>query len=176
MSWIMVDVEADGPVPGLYSLIQIGAIVVREPLEEAPTFFGQMRPVGGFHQNEALAIFGMTHAETLKLPDPVHTMNQFDLWIKEHGGKRPMFISDNNGFDFMFVSYYFWRMIGRNPFGHSSMNLGSLYKGLVGDTFQSFKHLRHPIPHDHNPVNDAKGNALALIKMKKEMGLKIKLK
>jgi hypothetical protein len=31
---------------------------------------------------------------------------------------------------------------GGNPFGHSSTNLGSLYKGMARDMFQNFKHLR----------------------------------
>ena len=65
------------------------------------------------------------------------------------------------------------RIIGDNPFGHSSTNLGSLYKGLVKDTFKSFKGLRQT-PHTHHPVDDAMGNAEALLQMK-EMGLKIKL-
>ena len=75
----------------------------------------------------------------------------------------------------MFVCWYFHHFLQRNPFGHSSQNLGSLYKGLVGDTFQNFKHLRETT-HTHNPVDDAKGNAEALLKMKKELGLKIPLK
>jgi hypothetical protein len=54
------------------------------------------------------------------------------------------------------------------------MNLGSLYKGLVKDTFASFKHLRKT-RHTHNPVDDAMGNAEALLHMKESMGLKIKL-
>jgi hypothetical protein len=32
--------------------------------------------------------------------------------------------------------------VGKNPFGHSSQNVGSVYKGLVKDTFATFKHLR----------------------------------
>jgi hypothetical protein len=55
--------------------------------------------------------------------------------------------------------------------GHSSTNLGSLYKGLAKDTFVNFKHLRKT-RHSHHPVDDAKGNAEALLAMK-EMGLKI---
>ena len=53
-----------------------------------------------------------------------------------------MFISDNNGFDWQFINWYFHHFLGKNPFGHSSTNLGSLYKGLVKDTFENFKHLR----------------------------------
>ena len=86
---------------------------------------------------------------------------------------RPFFVSDNNGFDFAFISWYFWHFTGANPFGHSSTNLGSLYKGLVRDTFQNFKHLRKTT-HTHHPLDDAKGNAEALLQMK-SMGLKIAL-
>ena len=39
----------------------------------------------------------------------------------------------------------------------------------------NFKHLRQT-EHTHDPVEDAKGNAEALLAMKQEMGLKISLK
>jgi hypothetical protein len=75
----------------------------------------------------------------------------------------------------MFVCWYFWHFLGRTPFGHTSQNLGSLYKGMVKDMQPNFKHLRRT-KHDHNPVNDAKSNAEALLAMKTDMGLKIGLK
>jgi hypothetical protein len=40
---------------------------------------------------------------------------------------------------------------------------------------KNFKHLRKT-KHTHNPVDDARGNAEALIYLKNEMGLKISLK
>jgi hypothetical protein len=68
-----------------------------------------------------------------------------------------MFVADNNGFDWQFIN---WHFLGRNSFGFSSMNLGSLYKGLMKDTFANFKHLRKR-RHTHHPVDDAMGNAEA---------------
>jgi len=53
-------------------------------------------------------------------------------------------------------------------------NLGSLYKGMVKDTFVNFKHLRQT-KHTHNTVDDALGNAEALLHMRDSMGLKISL-
>jgi hypothetical protein len=41
------------------------------------------------------------------------------------------------------------------------------------DTFKTFKHLRKT-QHTHHPIDEAKGNAEALLTMKYEMGLKIK--
>ena len=57
----------------------------------------------------------------------------------------------------------------------TATNLGSLYKGLMKDMFVNFKHLRQTA-HTHHPIDDAKGNAKALLTMKEQMGLKIKLK
>ncbi len=172
MTYIMVDIESDGPIPGDYSMVSFGAIVVDEALDKS--FYGQLKPISDQFIPEALAVSGHSREETLAFREPGEVMQQFERWIKENSDKRPIFISDNNGFDWMFVCWYFHHFLGRNPFGHSSQNLGSMYKGLVNDTFQNFKHLRKTA-HTHHPVEDARGNAEALLKMKLEHGLEIKL-
>jgi hypothetical protein len=171
MAYVMVDVEADGPIPGDYSMICLGAVLVTEDLRQ--TFNGQLKPISGAWIPEALAVSGFSREQTLAFSDPKQVMEDFRRWIVQHTKGRALFISDNNGFDWQFVNWYFWHFTGGNPFGHSSTNLGSLYKGLVQDTFQNFKHLRRTA-HTHNPVDDAMGNAEALLEMKK-MGLKISL-
>ena len=171
MAYVMIDVEADGPIPGDYSMVCFGAVVVKEGLER--TFYGRLRPISNKWVPEALAVSGFTREETLAFDDPKATMEAFAAWLKDSGKGRSIFVSDNNGFDWQFVNWYFWHFTGANPFGHSSTNLGSLYKGLVKDTFQNFKHLRRTA-HTHHPVDDAKGNAEALLEMKR-MGLKIAL-
>ena len=169
MSFIMVDVETDGSIPGDYSMICFGAVVVEPTLSK--TFYGQLRPISGRWIPDALAVSGFTREQALEFPEADSVMRQFQAWLSEHSGGRPMFISDNNGFDWQFVNWYFHHFLGENPFGHSSTNLGSLYKGLVKDTFVNFKHLRQT-KHTHHPVDDARGNAEALLAMR-EMGLKI---
>ena len=116
---------------------------------------------------------GFSREETLAFDDPKAVMEDFARWLPENVRGRPMFVSDNNGFDWQFINWYFRHFTGANPFGHSSTNLGSLYKGLVRDTRQNFKHLRRTA-HTHHPVDDAKGNAEALLEMQR-MGLKIAL-
>jgi len=171
MAYVMVDVEADGPIPGDYSMDCLGAIVVNKCLQQ--TFYGRLKPIADRWIPEALAISGFSREETLGFDEPRMVMESFARWLKDNIKGRPFFVSDNNGFDFAFVSWYFWHFTGANPFGHSSTNLGSLYKGLVKDTFQNFKHLRRTT-HTHHPVDDARGNAEALLQMK-AMGLKIAL-
>jgi hypothetical protein len=168
----MVDIEADGPIPGDYSMVCLGAVIVEPALDR--TFRAQLKPISERWDPDALAVSGFSREETLKFDDPREAMLSFDAWLKQQAHNRMLFISDNNGFDWQFVNWYFHHFLGRNPFGHSSTNLGSLYKGLVKDTTASFKHLRKT-RHTHDPVDDAMGNAEALLHMKKAMGLKIKL-
>lgn len=172
MAYIMVDIESDGPIPSDFSMISFGAILVDEVLDK--TFYGKLKPISENWIPEALAVSGHTREETLEFDDPKIVMENFSKWIKENCNDTPIFISDNNGFDWMFICWYFHHFTGENPFGFSSQNLGSLYKGLVNDTFKTFKHLRRT-KHTHNPVDDAKGNAEALLAMKKDLGLKIKI-
>jgi len=166
----MVDVETDGPIPGDYSMIAIGAVSVDRPENR---FLVKLAPISDRYQAEALTVSGHTREQTLGFPDPKIGMSMFLEWVKVIGGARPLFISDNNGFDYMFVSWYFHHFLGFDPFGHTSTNLGSLYKGLVKTCFKNFKHLR-VTRHTHNPVDDAMGNVEALLHMEKEMGLRIR--
>lgn len=169
----MVDVEADGPIPGDYSMVSVGAIVVEPSLTK--TFYAELRPISERWLPESLQICGFTREQTMQFAEPQVVMENFAAWIAAEAGHRPFFISDNNGFDWQFVNWYFHHFHGKNPFGYSSLHLGSLYKGLTKDTFVNFKHLRKT-QHTHNALDDAKGNAEALLQIKQEFGLKISLK
>jgi hypothetical protein len=174
MSWIMVDVEADGPAPGLYSMASFGAVVVRDGLKD--TFYSEvLKPLEGAKWiNEAIAVSNITRDQMLGGADPKQRMADFVAWLNGVCVGKPMFISDNNGYDWQFMNWYLWKFTGGNPFGHSSTNLGSLYKGLDKSMFKNFKHLRKT-EHTHHPVDDVKGNAEALLHMKNVMGLAISL-
>lgn len=172
MTWVMVDVEADGPIPGDYSMIAIGAVVIgtyHKPVGE--TFHGLIKPISAKWVPEALAVSGYTREETEGFGVPEVVMYDFDEWLR-HYAPKPKFIADNNGFDWQFVNWYFHHFLGRNPFGFSSSNLGSLYKGMVKSMRENFKHLRKT-KHTHNPVDDATGNAEAFVFMVEKMGLRI---
>jgi hypothetical protein len=73
MSYIMVDVEADGPIPGDYSMVCFGAVVVESSLSK--TFYGQLRPVSENWIPDALKVSGFSRVRLavpqLVLP-PLH--------------------------------------------------------------------------------------------------------
>jgi hypothetical protein len=168
----MMDIESDGPIPGDYSMISFGAVLVNETLDK--TFYKCLKPISDKYLAEALVVSGFSREETLLFHDPQVAMSELAGWLNDVCIGKPIFISDNNGYDWMFICWYFHHFLGSNPFGHSSQNLGSLYKGLVRDTSKNFKHLRKT-KHSHNPVDDAKGNAEALLTLRDHHGLIIKL-
>lgn len=174
MSYYFVDVEADGPCPGLYSMIEVGVVVIHkeENLLIGESFYSNLSPVSKYWISDALAVSGYSRDDTLKFKDPKIAMEELNEFISNtNKGYRPIMIADNAGFDWQYVNYYFHTYIGNNPFGYSCISLTSLYKGFDKNIRSSFKRLRNT-KHDHNPVNDARGNAEVFIKIKNK-GLKI---
>ena len=159
---ISVDIESDGPCPGLHSMVCFGAVIVEAGLQR--TFYAQLKPISETFIPSALAISGFTRENTLKFPDPRDAMQNFEIWLNKNVDGRPILWSDNPMFDGGFINYYFWQYLGRNPFGWSASGIGQLYKGIKRDMYANFTHLRDTV-HTHNPVDDARGNAEAMLKM-----------
>ena len=168
MSWIVVDVEADGPIPGEFSMICFGAVVVDEKLDR--TFYGEVAPISERTNLAAAAISGISRAKHETFETPANVMPRFADWITANTKGRPIFVSDNPAFDWQWINYYFHKYTGANPFGYSARRIGDLYCGMERNVYAQWKHLRKT-KHTHHPVDDARGNAEALLAMK-AMGLK----
>lgn len=164
---IVVDVESDGPVPGsdMYSMVCFGAVVVDKKGELKDTFYGETAPISKKWDKEALSISGFTREQHEKFADPIITIQDFNKWVKEKG--KCIFISDNLAYDWQFINYYFHKYIGNNPFGYSGQRIGDKFQGFFNDPYYKWKKHRKT-NHDHNPVNDAIGNAEALLYLKSQ--------
>lgn len=169
MKLISVDVESDGPLDGKHSMVCFGAVVVDDKLDK--TFYGQTAPIVQTYDPEALAISGFTREEHEKFDNPADVMHRFYEWVRAQG--RSVFVADNPGYDFAWINYYFYRYVGKNPFGWSSRRIGDLWCGYENDPYFKWKKYRKT-KHSHNPVDDAKGNAEAIIALR-DKGFNIKL-
>lgn len=96
-----------------------------------------------------------------------------DDWVRSQsrGGGKSVLVSDNPGFDAMWMTCAFDEAGLSNPFGFSSRRIGDLAAGLVGSwTMTSqWKQLR-TVKHTHDPVDDALGNAGALRELLRRYG------
>jgi len=175
MSYIVVDIEADGEIPGRNSIVCFGAVIVEPTLSK--TFYGKTKPISENWKPDALAVSGFSREQHLTFDDPALVMQNFHSWIIENSIGKPTFISDNLAFDWQWINWYFHMYRNENPFGFSGRRIGDLYCGMMKDTGlnQEWKRKYRKTKHTHHPVDDAKGNAGALIAMK-NLGLKISIK
>lgn len=167
---ISVDVEADGPCPGLYSMISLGACTVDERLD---TFRVDLYPETELWKPENLKAIGLTREETLHYPPIREGMLLFNDWLMRMSspGDRLILVSDNLAFDWQFVNYYFHKYLGSNPFGYSGRRIGDLYSGCTKAMRAPWKHLRRT-KHTHKADEDAKGNAEALLTIMQRFNIK----
>ena len=135
-AYISVDVETAGPFPSRYSLLSIGACSVSQPQK---SFYIELRPVNDEMLPEAFAIHGLS-IEALRAigVPPAEAMARFESWLKEvvPESQAPVFVAFNAPFDWMFVSDYFHRYLGRNPFGHAALDIKVYYMGSTGSSWK----------------------------------------
>ena len=165
MTDIVIDVESAGPCPGLYPMVSLAAVVVEPGFSR--TFKMEVRPRKHemLYVDEAYKVIGITREQHLSYPHPNEETLRFAEWLESLGDKRLTMWSDNPAYDWQFVNYYLWMYAKRNPLGFSARRIGDLYCGMKGDLRARWKHLRDT-PHTHDPLDDARGNAEALMKIK----------
>ena len=171
MSLFVVDVESDGQIIGKHSMVCFGLVKVTPELDK--TFYGQVSPISDLFVPEALAVSGFSREEHLTFDDPDDVMWDCAEWLMRNSVGAPVLISDNNGYDASWMNYYFHVYHnGHNPFGWSSRRIGDLFCGAEHDLYYKWKKHRKT-KHTHNPVDDAKGNAEALLYLFDKYNMKI---
>lgn len=152
-----VDCESTGPFPGIHKLTEFGAV----HFPTLKTFHGILALTTPSPDNPAIPVMTAEY-------EAYEVFSLFERWLKSFETKRCVMVSDNPAFDFQWINYGFGQTLGRNPFGHSARRISDYYAGLCGDwnDSQDWKRLR-VTKHDHNPVNDALGNAEAFLRLQR---------
>jgi ribonuclease T len=134
---VSVDVETAGPDPARHAMLSIGACLVDDP---DGGIYLELEPSSMEFDAEALAVSGLS-LERLVVEGvgPAIAMRQLADWLAQNipAGARPVFTAFNAPFDWMFVDAYFQRYVGRNPFGHSALDIKAYAMGMTGGTWAS---------------------------------------
>ncbi len=96
--YISVDIETSGPVPGIYSILSLGACLVDEPDR---TFYAELRPATEHAIPEALQVSRFTLDQLACTGrDPLEAMIAFRDWIQEVAvSATPVCVGFNASFD-----------------------------------------------------------------------------
>ena len=163
--FISVDIETAGPNPGSYSMLSIGACLVNDDEE---SFYVELKPIHAKFKQSALDVSGLSlDALAYTGVEPKDAMTVFAEWVERvvPEGHTAVFVGFNAPFDWMFVEDYFQRYLGRNPFGHSAVDVKAYYMGMTGLSWAETS-MRHLAPRylggsalSHNALEDAKDQA-----------------
>jgi hypothetical protein len=166
------DVEADGPIPGVYSMLSFGFAVAGrfdgstfEPFDpSAATFYRELKPITDEVDESALAVSGLDRdALAREGADPRVAMRAAASWVAGRAQDgRPVLVAYPVVFDWMFLHWYFVRFLGASPFGFSNaLDMKTIYQQRARVTLDragrtdlppEFSSARE---HTHNALDDA---------------------
>lgn len=172
--YISVDIEADGPIPGPYSMLSFGFVVAATfdgttftPADlDAPVVFSrELRPISDEFLPHALEVSGFDRDRlALEGDDPAAAMEAARTWVLSVAGqRRPVLVAYPLSFDWMWLHWYFERFTAAgSPFSYSQcLDVKTMIATVFGfTTDRANKHslpaaLQSTRPHTHQAIDDA---------------------
>lgn len=190
--FISTDVETDGPIPGPYSMLSLGAAAFVLPNKEPiSTFSVNFETLDGAEGDpETLEWWkGQPEAWAACRKDqekPAEAIRRYVSWVESLPGieKKPtpngvglwavsnaVFVGYPAGFDFTFVYWYIRRFGARSPFSFSALDMKTFAMASLGTTFRDAVRKNMPKewfpehPLSHLAVEDAVDQGIAFVNM-----------
>lgn len=170
--YISGDIEADGAIPGPYSMLAFGLTVTArfdgrvftafDPTRS--TFYRELKPISDLFDPEALRVSGLDREHLVREgADPAEAMKEAATWVLQQAGtERPVLVAYPAVFDWLFLHWYFVRFAGGSPFGFSgALDMKTMYQQKAGVTLDTAGRRDLPLElqgdhrHTHNALDDA---------------------
>ncbi len=180
--YFSVDIESDGPIPSVYSMLSFG-LAVAARFDGATfaglapgkrTFYRELKPISPNYLPEAIAVTGLERAVLERDgASPEEAMADAKTWVQQQAdGDHPVLVGFPLVFDWMFLTWYLERFAGGSPFGFSSgLDMKTLYatKASVPLSLAGKDNLppslRSTRAHTHNALDDAIEQAEIFVKL-----------
>ena len=182
--YILTDVEADGPIPGEFSMLSLDSIALDKKGEVLGEFYKKLVPLPTALQDKKTMQFWKDNPKayqeaTTNAEDPQKVMTEYNKWLKKlkkDTKKELVFIAYPVTVDFMFVYWYLIKFTGESPFGYSGLDMKTLAMSILKKDFSEITKnkmpkswLKHPGQKYHFALQDAKEQVFMLIKMLEEL-------
>jgi len=180
-TYFSIDIECSGPVPGLYDMISLGAVVVGPDADRqlviGQTFYIELRPEAPRVDPEAMKVNGLDLDRLRAEGVPQREgLERLSAWVKANTapGTKPVFVGHNAPFDWSFVAYGYQAHDLKNPFGYKALDTKALATGRLGiHWFDSGKETldrmlglaAEDMSQKHNALYDARYQADILIRL-----------
>lgn len=183
-TYISIDIEADGTIPGLGSMLQLGAAAFdlksTQPRLPIGTFSANLELLPGVTPSPSTILWwasqGDAYANTrTNLETPQEAMARFVAWVRTF--RNPVLIGYPVTYDFLWV-YWYTLMFGgirdgeRCPFGFQGLDLKTLAAEKMSVPYSDATKRNMPSswfvgvpPHTHDALDDALGQGIMFVNM-----------
>lgn len=163
--YVSTDIEADGPIPGVNSLLSFGSAAYQADKTLIGTFTANLETLPGATGDPKTMAWWATQPEAWQacrqnLEKPEMAMPRYLAWLKALPG-RPVFVGYPAAYDFLFVYWYLIRFTGESPFSHSALDIKTYAMALLKQPYRDStkrhmpKRWFDPSPHTHQALDDA---------------------
>jgi hypothetical protein len=163
--YVSTDVEADGPIPGIYSMLSFASAAYTPNKQLIDTFTANLETLPEAKTDSETMKWWKTQPEAWKacredLQKPEQVMKKYLEWLKLLPGK-PVFIGYPAAYDFLFVYWYLIRFTGESPFSHSALDIKTYAMAMLKKPYRNSSKSEYPrrwfdnLPHTHQALDDA---------------------
>jgi hypothetical protein len=163
--YVSTDVEADGPIPGRYSMLSFGSAAFNPDGRMVSTFSANLDVLPEAKQDPRTMDWWKTQPEAwaahrVGTEPPQIVMPRYVKWVKGLGG-RPVFVGYPTGFDFTWIYWYLIEFAGESPFSFSALDIKTMAMTVLKTEFRDTTKRRFPKAwfgksrHTHVAVDDA---------------------
>lgn len=167
-TYISVDIEANGPIPGPNSMLSLAAAAITLDKVIVEQFEVNLVELDGAKAHPETTKFwrknqGAYEATRTNIIQPRVAMRNFHHWLKtiEDNYPNPIFVGHPVTFDFMWVNWYLNYFVGENVLGWAGFDIKTAisiqaklpYRGSTKRTMPAAFRSSHP--HTHIAMDDA---------------------
>ena len=142
--YVSVDIEADGPHPGHYSMLSLGAAAFNSSGKLLDTFSQNLLELPGASRHPDTMEWWEKQGDAWDKAredarTPVRVIVEFKDWLMqpEWKGRAKSFVGYPVGYDYMWVSWYMSEFLGSDePFNHSGIDIKTLGMLIMGKGFR----------------------------------------
>jgi hypothetical protein len=163
--YVSTDVEADGPIPGIYSMLSLGSAAYLADKTLVSTITANLEILPGAVEHPKTMEWWKRQPKAWEacrenLQSPQKAMKDYLVWLKALPG-IPVFVGYPAAYDFLFIYWYLIRFTGESPFSHSALDIKTLAMALLKTGYRQATKKNMPkrwfdsLPHSHCALDDA---------------------
>ena len=183
--YISVDIECDGPIPGAYSMLSLGAAAFDSEGNAKGTWSANLEPLPGAAEHPRTMRWWAAHAEAWEAAradprPPEAAIGEFATWAEALRSSVgwPVMVAFPAAFDAMWVEWYTQHFAGASPFRRRCIDLRTLVMVAMGAGYREGGKSSLPRAwregtgtHSHLAVENAEEQGRLFFRIVRELGV-----